>query len=80
MTHDLKNIQPFFERVRMGQKTSELRLNDRDFQTGDYMNLMEINSTQLTGQVIKTVITHVLSNYVGLKKGYCIISFKILNA
>ena len=63
----------------MGQKTSELQLNDRDFQTGDFMNLLEFNSSELTGEVIRTVITHVLSNYTGLKKGYCIISFHIIN-
>lgn len=81
MTHRLKLTNTYFERVRMKQKTSELRFNDRDFQTGDYMDLVEYDpNSGIEGSIINTRITHVLSNYVGLKKGFCIISFEILNA
>jgi len=34
-THFLKIEQVWWERVRSGEKTCEVRLNDRDFQTGD---------------------------------------------
>ena len=79
IVHELKTIQPFFERVRLGEKTSELRLNDRDFQSGDTLILKEFDTrTGLYGGNIRVLVTHVLLNYQGLKKGYCMLSFKIL--
>lgn len=79
MEHRLKTVQPFFERVRMGEKTAELRLNDRNFQVGDFMTLVEFDPISgQTGHEIRCIITHVLSNYKGLEKGYCVISFKKL--
>ena len=39
--HDLKIRPHYFEAVIEGQKTFEIRENDRDFQSGDTVNLVE---------------------------------------
>lgn len=40
-THELKIWPQFFEAVKSGVKTFELRVNDREFQTGDMVRLVE---------------------------------------
>jgi len=39
--HELKILPPYFEEVRKGRKTFEIRENDRDYQTGDTVILQE---------------------------------------
>lgn len=41
--HNIKCLTQFFERIRSGQKTFEIRKNDRDYQVGDSLNIMEYN-------------------------------------
>lgn len=40
-THHLKTLPVYFDAVKRGDKTFELRKNDRDFQTGDTLVLEE---------------------------------------
>jgi len=44
--HELKLEQTYFSRVASGQKTFEIRKNDRDFQVGDILILREFNSAE----------------------------------
>ena len=41
MTHRLKTIQPYFDNIASGAKTFEIRKNDRGFEVGDELLLME---------------------------------------
>ena len=41
MKHELKIWPEFYERVRDGEKTFEVRTNDRNFQCGDFVVLKE---------------------------------------
>jgi hypothetical protein len=41
MTHDLKILPQYFCRVKDGSKTFEVRENDRGYQPGDIVKLME---------------------------------------
>lgn len=52
--HELKSISPFFEDVRSGRKTFEIRRNDRDFHEHDYLMLRHWNEDTLdyTGDII----------------------------
>lgn len=40
-THYLKTLPVYFDAVQRGDKTFEIRKNDRDFQTGDMLVLLE---------------------------------------
>ncbi|MEM5592885.1 DUF3850 domain-containing protein [Niallia circulans] len=64
MEHFLK-IQPqYFEEVRNGNKSFEIRKNDRDFKVGDTLYLQEYNplEQEYTGEVVKREITYI-TNY-----------------
>lgn len=81
MLHILKIDEKWFERICSGQKTSELRFNDRDYQTGDIIALRPVDSDGniiiMPGSLPAYEITHVLdSNQFpqGLHPGYCVLS------
>lgn len=40
MRHRLKILPQYYRRVQSGEKTFEVRKNDRDFQTGDIVELV----------------------------------------
>ena len=83
MTHLLKIRADFADRVLSGEKTFELRKNDRDFQRGDeiifqvvrlYGSACEADEEHLLNEKTYT-ITYVLSGW-GLKKGYVALGIK----
>ena len=74
--HNLKIRSEFFQAVVQGTKTFELRKNDRDFQAGDRINLMEFEEGRFTGNTVKKTITYILEGFDGLKDGYCILAIK----
>lgn len=78
-THFLKTVQPFFSEVEKGTKTFEHRRNDRDFQVGDEVFLMEYNmmKNEFSGKQIRGTITYVLTDRAGLSDEFCIFSFKV---
>lgn len=43
--HDLKTWPPYFQQILDGDKTFDLRINDRDFQPGDYLIFREFIPT-----------------------------------
>lgn len=55
MTHELKIIKEFADAVNNGEKTFEVRKNDRDYHVGDHIRFEVIN-----GQ--GKPITHPLAN------------------
>ena len=83
MTHQLKIRADFADRVLSGEKTFEIRKNDRDFQRGDeiifqvvwlYGSACEADEEHpLNGKTY--TITYVLSGW-GLKKGYVALGIK----
>lgn len=58
--HDLKTQPPYFEDVLTGQKTFEVRQDDRGFQTGDTLLLREWNGAY-TGRAVRVRVRYILS-------------------
>lgn len=74
----IKILPEYFEEVIAGRKRVELRLNDREYKRGDIYDLREWNPKRgrYTGRKVNIQITHVLEGFEGLKKGWCVFSFK----
>lgn len=78
-THRLKTWPSHFVDVRSRKKTFELRRNDRDFQPGDELVLVQWdpNMECETGQMEVRAISHVFKGgRFGLANGFCILSFE----
>lgn len=83
--HRLKTWPGFFTAVRDGDKTFELRRNDRDFQTGDLLLLQEWDPCQGDGAYTGRELTRVCGwiarggtneafGGTHIEPGYCVIS------
>lgn len=75
-THELKILPKYFNEVYSGNKTFEVRKNDRNFKVGDMLILKEwdIENQKFTGNQVKRKITYILDNTIYLKKGFVILS------
>lgn len=45
-THTLKTVEPYFSQVLSGEKTFEVRRNDRAYQRGDELILVDTNGCE----------------------------------
>ena len=80
MVHDLKTWPVYFRRVFSGDKTFEVRKDDRDFQIGDFLNLKEYNpdTNEYTGKSVSVYITYILrGGGFGIETGYCVMAIKV---
>lgn len=87
--HVLKTDHVVFQDVLDGNKTFEIRFNDRGYQVGDLVVLKETEFTGeqmksgqplvYTGREIQKRISYVLSGY-GLHEGWVILGIQDLNA
>lgn len=61
-----------------GEKTSEIRKNDRNFQVGDHLLLAEFepDTNEFSGVMTRREIAHIQEGY-GLKTGYVCLSFVV---
>ena len=79
--HTLK-IQPcYYFFVNNGMKKAELRKNDRDYQVGDLIHFVNLNSEDFLNNSDNVFqITHILEDVeeFGLDKDYCILSIEKL--
>jgi len=82
-THEVKSWPKFFEPILRGVRTHELRVNDRNYQVGDWMLLREYDPeiSQYTGRDTFVAITSVTSagepcavSADALHPSYCILS------
>lgn len=81
MIHELKIKPEYFSSVRDGEKTFEVRKNDRPFEIGDYAAFIEINEsgTYYTGRALLMRITYVLDDEEFCKPGYVILGLEPTN-
>ncbi len=86
--HFLKIEERYYEAIERGQKTCELRYNDRDYQAGDLIRFITkwVGQDRPSGERFEGdywvranvyKITHVLHEFDGLKKDYVILSLKL---
>lgn len=71
--HDVKLGATFFDDVKTGRKTFELRKNDRGYKEGDTIVLHEYENGATTGRTITKKIVYMLEDFTGLEDGYCIL-------
>lgn len=78
MFHHLKVHPAPFQQLWTGEKTFELRLNDRGFEVGDVVHLQEWSPETKTysGRGLLRRITHMLlaGEFPGLQDGFCVLS------
>ena len=74
--HEVKTLSEHYTEVLAGRKSHEVRLNDRDYQVGDVLNMREIElDGEYTGQEMNAQITHVLhGGQFGIAEGWCVLS------
>lgn len=74
--HTLKCVQPYFDDIRKGDKTFMVRINDRDYKEGDYITLVLYDPKHniTFDQIIHAEIGYVLTDFEGLKEGWCAFS------
>lgn len=82
-THKLKTRGLYFDAVESGEKTFEVRLNDRAFQKGDILELQRLDETghyttppgRRFGKVsIKRRVTYLLQGgQFGIEPRYCVL-------
>ena len=65
-THEIKISKLYAERILAGEKTCEVRFNDRDYQKGDQITLNDFHFE----------ITHVLYFPEALKPGWVVLSLR----
>lgn len=79
--HELKLHPRYFSRVANGQKTFEIRKNDRDYQVGDILVLKEFDAEagwpdHGSYDVIRAEVTYVTSYE--QKEGFVVMGIKVL--
>lgn len=77
--HVLKIKRQYFNDILSGQKTFELRKNERDYKVGEYIRFINSNGCAFpeTNKHLFKII-YVLKNVpeYGLSNGYCIFGFR----
>ncbi len=69
ITHKLKIGENYLENLKDGRKKAEVRLNDRDYQVGDWLEFVD------GAGKAEFRITHIHSG-LGLQDGYVILSIE----
>lgn len=75
MIHELKTWPEFFEAVLNGNKTFEVRRDDRGFSVGDILHLKEydISLNRYTGRELAKTVTYILrGGKFGIEVGYVV--------
>ena len=77
--HHLKISSKYFDAVKDGRKTFEIRKNDRNYRNGNVLILRECDDGEYTGRIVVVYVAYVLTHEDfpdGIQPGYCIMSIK----
>ena len=74
--HKLKTWPKEFSAMLFGSKSFEVRVNDRDFMVGDYLQLEEWDpeTEQYTGRVLMRHVTYIMKGAFGIPSNMIIMS------
>jgi len=80
--HVLKTWPAYFKEVLIGRKTFEVRRDDREFQVGDTLRLVEWSQqTGHTGRALDRRVTYVLpGGEFGIEEGYVVMGIGLCDA
>ena len=80
MIHELKTLPKYFKAVVKGDKTFEVRKDDRDFQVGDKLILMKYDNGKWLLENATMIITYILGRNedekIFVADGYVILGIK----
>jgi len=78
MEHLLKIEPVFLDQIISGEKTFELRKNDRNYQKGDIIKFTDLTKNNFLGESYYFNVLSVFSceEYYGLRNGYVILSIE----
>lgn len=74
--HRLKTLDIYWDAVKSGEKTFEVRVNDRAFQKGDTLELVRVSASNFVDDsaVIRKRITYLLQGgQLGIERTYCVL-------
>lgn len=76
--HLLKTWPDYFDPVLRGRKTFDIRKNDREFQEGDLLTLMEYDPSknEYSGKFVTYRAGYILQGMFGLPDDVCVISLQ----
>lgn len=79
MLHNLKCVPAYFQAVWVGDKTFEIRFNDRNFQERDEVQLQEYDPSnqEYTGRMVYGVIRY-LTNF-EQQKGWVVFAMEMIH-
>lgn len=76
MIHELKIYPDFFQAVISGEKTFEIRKNDRQFKVGDMLALNEYDWNSYTGNSCLVYVDFIMNHPEYVKEGMVVMSIK----
>lgn len=77
MIHALKAKAEYFEAAAKGEKTFEVRINDRPFAVNDFLALNETGDlSEYTGRCLIVKVTYILDNADYCKDGFVVIGIE----
>lgn len=76
--HYIKILPEYYRAVERGEKTFEVRFNDRNYQNRDVLHLQEWANGLYTGRSIDAEVTYLLDSPDYCKEGYVIMAIKVI--
>ena len=77
--HDLKIKPEYFSAIASGEKTFEVRYNDRNYKVHDILRLREHDNGEYTGREIEAEVTYLLDDKASCKEGYVVMAIKTIS-
>lgn len=79
MEHELKIYPKYYEDVISGQKTFEVRKNDRNFNVGDMLILKEWDNIKYSGRNVKAKVIYLMDDkFIGIQQGYVVLGIELI--